>query len=140
MNKQEAYQALLDGYTIRNEYYSKEEWLKMNKKGEIKTEEGYTMYLDEWNRYQDPDGTYEWEVIGDADKLLHVNGYDINPTDLPVTMFNRGPVYDPSLILERGTKKQRAQVVRPVEPRSDINRNDPCMCGSGKKYKKCCGA
>ncbi|GIU47726.1 MULTISPECIES: PBPRA1643 family SWIM/SEC-C metal-binding motif protein [Shewanella] len=20
-----------------------------------------------------------------------------------------------------------------------INRNDPCTCGSGKKYKKCCG-
>jgi len=20
------------------------------------------------------------------------------------------------------------------------NRNDPCVCGSGKKYKKCCGA
>ncbi|MBP1582331.1 MAG: SEC-C domain-containing protein [Victivallales bacterium] len=20
-----------------------------------------------------------------------------------------------------------------------INRNDPCPCGSGKKYKKCCG-
>ena len=19
------------------------------------------------------------------------------------------------------------------------NRNDPCLCGSGKKYKKCCG-
>jgi len=19
------------------------------------------------------------------------------------------------------------------------NRNDPCVCGSGKKYKKCCG-
>jgi preprotein translocase subunit SecA len=31
----------------------------------------------------------------------------------------------------------------PVEPiRSDrekIPRNDPCPCGSGKKYKKCCG-
>jgi SEC-C motif domain protein len=23
---------------------------------------------------------------------------------------------------------------------SKINRNDPCRCGSGKKYKKCCGA
>ena len=23
---------------------------------------------------------------------------------------------------------------------SKINRNDPCPCGSGKKYKKCCGA
>ena len=21
-----------------------------------------------------------------------------------------------------------------------IGRNDPCTCGSGKKYKKCCGA
>ena len=24
-----------------------------------------------------------------------------------------------------------------VEPK--IGRNDPCPCGSGKKYKKCCG-
>lgn len=23
---------------------------------------------------------------------------------------------------------------------SKIGRNDPCPCGSGKKYKKCCGA
>ena len=22
---------------------------------------------------------------------------------------------------------------------ADIGRNDPCPCGSGKKYKKCCG-
>jgi SEC-C motif-containing protein len=22
----------------------------------------------------------------------------------------------------------------------DVGRNDPCPCGSGKKYKKCCGA
>jgi preprotein translocase subunit SecA len=28
------------------------------------------------------------------------------------------------------------QVVRPDK----IGRNDPCPCGSGKKYKKCCGA
>ena len=30
----------------------------------------------------------------------------------------------------------------PVEPiRTDVKpeRNDPCPCGSGKKYKKCCG-
>ena len=23
-------------------------------------------------------------------------------------------------------------------PRGKISRNDPCPCGSGKKYKKCC--
>jgi uncharacterized protein YecA (UPF0149 family) len=29
-----------------------------------------------------------------------------------------------------------------AEPRRDakIGRNDRCSCGSGKKYKKCCGA
>jgi len=28
-----------------------------------------------------------------------------------------------------------------VRPRKveKIGRNDPCSCGSGKKYKKCCG-
>lgn len=25
-------------------------------------------------------------------------------------------------------------------PRPKVGRNDPCPCGSGKKYKKCCGA
>ena len=29
---------------------------------------------------------------------------------------------------------------KPVEIHKKIGRNDPCPCGSGKKYKKCCGA
>jgi len=24
--------------------------------------------------------------------------------------------------------------------KGEVGRNDPCPCGSGKKYKKCCGA
>jgi uncharacterized protein YchJ len=28
--------------------------------------------------------------------------------------------------------------IRRSEPK--VGRNDPCPCGSGKKYKKCCGA
>nr|WP_245203734.1 SEC-C metal-binding domain-containing protein [Ammoniphilus resinae] len=27
-----------------------------------------------------------------------------------------------------------------VESKPKVGRNDPCTCGSGKKYKKCCGA
>ncbi len=27
---------------------------------------------------------------------------------------------------------------KPVQS-TKIGRNDPCLCGSGKKYKKCCG-
>lgn len=28
---------------------------------------------------------------------------------------------------------------RPARATSTIGRNDPCLCGSGLKYKKCCG-
>lgn len=28
--------------------------------------------------------------------------------------------------------------IKRIEPK--VGRNDPCSCGSGKKYKKCCGA
>lgn len=27
-----------------------------------------------------------------------------------------------------------------IDTTQKIGRNDPCPCGSGKKYKKCCGA
>ena len=30
--------------------------------------------------------------------------------------------------------------VDPVHVDAEPGRNDPCPCGSGKKYKKCCGA
>ncbi len=48
---------------------------------------------------------------------------------------------------------ERVQVAKPIIPAGDgtvapkqakkddkVGRNDPCPCGSGKKYKKCCGA
>jgi len=28
----------------------------------------------------------------------------------------------------------------PVVAEAKVGRNEPCSCGSGKKYKKCCGA
>ncbi len=35
-------------------------------------------------------------------------------------------------------KKEKSShtIIKPPK----IGRNDPCPCGSGKKYKKCCGA
>lgn len=29
--------------------------------------------------------------------------------------------------------------VEPIKAGKEVGRNDPCPCGSGKKYKKCCG-
>jgi hypothetical protein len=37
---------------------------------------------------------------------------------------------------EVSTKKPKKKVVLEAK----VGRNDPCPCGSGKKYKKCCGA
>jgi preprotein translocase subunit SecA len=42
-------------------------------------------------------------------------------TEGPVIFFNRGEDETPA---QSGRK---------------IGRNDPCPCGSGKKYKRCCG-
>lgn len=33
-----------------------------------------------------------------------------------------------------------AEKPKPIINASRIGRNDPCTCGSGKKFKKCCGA
>jgi len=33
----------------------------------------------------------------------------------------------------------QAEAPKPVRAGAKIGRNDPCPCGSGKKYKKCCG-
>ncbi len=40
------------------------------------------------------------------------------------------------------SRNEEAQTKQPIrkDPGKQIGRNDPCPCGSGKKYKKCCGA
>ena len=41
----------------------------------------------------------------------------------------------------RAREAKREQTARPAKTGSQpkIGRNEPCPCGSGKKYKKCCG-
>ncbi len=36
--------------------------------------------------------------------------------------------------------RERSNKGQPVRVEQKVGRNDPCPCGSGKKYKKCCGA
>ena len=42
------------------------------------------------------------------------------------------------ILLEQIFDQKAANKLRRTSNR-EINRNDPCLCGSGKKYKKCCG-
>ncbi|MDR1592847.1 MAG: preprotein translocase subunit SecA, partial [Prevotellaceae bacterium] len=34
---------------------------------------------------------------------------------------------------------RQQQVTQPIKAEKTVGRNDPCPCGSGKKYKNCCG-
>jgi preprotein translocase subunit SecA len=47
------------------------------------------------------------------------------------------------LTMSGGGEPARPAQAKSTRPRSDapkVGRNDPCPCGSGKKYKKCHGA
>lgn len=37
-----------------------------------------------------------------------------------------------------GHEHQKSEKQMPIINEKKIGRNDPCLCGSGKKYKKCC--
>ncbi|NQY49564.1 MAG: SEC-C domain-containing protein [Colwellia sp.] len=43
--------------------------------------------------------------------------------------------------VEENINELNSTLNKPTTTRFDKtpNRNDPCLCGSGKKYKKCCG-
>ncbi|MBE6560407.1 MAG: preprotein translocase subunit SecA [Ruminococcaceae bacterium] len=54
----------------------------------------------------------------------------------------RGPVMRPSAPARAPQNAAEAKTPapnRPVVNKNKVGRNDPCPCGSGKKYKKCCG-
>jgi preprotein translocase subunit SecA len=43
------------------------------------------------------------------------------------------------VVSEVNSEVSAEQKARPVRSGPRVGRNDPCPCGSGKKYKKCCG-
>ncbi|MDP2940961.1 MAG: preprotein translocase subunit SecA [Candidatus Omnitrophota bacterium] len=62
-----------------------------------------------------------------SQELLHPEAAKFQPAQ---------PVAEPETIASHQAE-QRHQPVQLSHPK--VGRNDPCPCGSGKKYKKCCG-
>jgi curved DNA-binding protein CbpA len=61
----------------------------------------------------------------DPDKMLYHRSKKLNRLKRKAGIYDEEPEYAPE------------QPIRRAQPK--IGRNDPCPCGSGKKYKKCCG-
>jgi preprotein translocase subunit SecA len=91
-------------------------------------------------------------AIGQVDP---VRAYQIEGYDMFQEMINKIQEDTVRYLfnIEKEVKVQRRQVVKPtasnhggedakakpVEKKEEAGRNDACPCGSGKKYKKCCG-
>lgn len=80
-------------------------------------------------------------ISGLWQKIAKLAGLEASPTPLPPTHSLRGTNrldetkirIIPPLIDARPIAPHRIVLVKP-----QVGRNDPCLCGSGKKYKKCC--
>ncbi len=59
------------------------------------------------------------------------------PKPEPQQKFQEARVYDPAAAQQRPQEIKKQQTVKNTEKK--VGRNDPCPCGSGKKYKNCCG-
>ena len=67
-------------------------------------------------------------------KVLHVYR-----TYFPDTQGGLEEVIRQICLNTRAEGVESAETVQPIERQeTKVGRNDPCPCGSGKKYKKCC--
>jgi preprotein translocase subunit SecA len=78
--------------------------------------------------FQDLIGRIKEETIS---RLFRVRIMPAEPMPVPATPSPAG------LLLSHGDETAREKSVK--REGKKVGRNDPCPCGSGKKYKKCCG-
>ncbi|QDW66629.1 UPF0149 family protein [Luteimonas granuli] len=106
--------------------------------------EGVALRENEWDAWLD---AHDWieDVFDAIDRLL--TGEALNPDDptaeaMPVDYRERlGIILDiPGMMADLNHHRVLALTPRtPIRREVETGRNDACPCGSGKKYKRCCG-
>ncbi len=68
-------------------------------------------------------------------------GEEVAPPPPPVEKTSADVTYSRGEDEAEEEEEHEQEKIQPVEREGEkVGRNDPCSCGSGKKYKKCCGA
>jgi preprotein translocase subunit SecA len=63
-----------------------------------------------------------------------------SPPSAPVQPARDPSAKDPSDVVKEATSAmEKMEKAKPKRVGPKVGRNDPCPCGSGKKYKQCCG-
>ena len=87
--------------------------------------EGYDMFAAMMSR-----------IKGDVlDRLFHIQA--VRGEEPPPVI--RQPAAPPRLSFNRGDAEEQKPQAPVLRTADKVGRNDPCPCGSGKKYKKCHG-
>jgi uncharacterized protein YchJ len=78
----------------------------------------------------------EWWACFEGNEQLH--------DDMANSLLDAATEYIPQEEVDQFRKRQETHYSNPtpgepVRTKPKIGRNEPCPCGSGKKYKKCCG-
>ena len=94
------------------------------------------------NAYAQRDPVIEYRLVGSDmydEMLANISNdtvkYVLGATPAADTL-ERSQVATPTTTSHGGDDSIKKQ---PVVKKEKVGRNDPCPCGSGKKYKKCCG-
>ena len=95
-------------------------------------------------RQQDPTQAYQIEGSNMFEDMIHSIKVDtvriLFHTKIEVETPQRESVIGSTKTAAvHGQNNQEEQKQQPVRNDIKIGRNDPCPCGSGKKYKSCCG-
>lgn len=72
------------------------------------------------------------------DVVSHIFHLNVDQFDEHELEAKREKELDQMNMLLQATSEGRKETAQ--RPEDKVGRNDPCSCGSGKKYKKCCGA
>jgi len=100
--------------------------------------ESYALFEDMWERVEDHvvRFLYHAEPVEELEaRRRQVRGQELRPqmAELAASRAQQEQVANTPV-----GQPSRPTTVRRTQPK--VGRNDPCPCGSGKKYKRCCGA
>lgn len=126
MKKIQALEIMLQGGYVRHQNYSPEEHIHMES-SHIIDESGYdmgTIHDEFWSQIQ------KWEEDWEEVEDIVVTRPPFNSRVYPIhNIYENLPNYqDPFYSVPQ---------YRRSSPK--VQRNEPCTCGSGKKFKQCCG-
>lgn len=87
---------------------------------------------------RDPLNEYRNEAFGMFQGMIEAIQEDVATYILRVTPKVTTKVPEQPQNVSENRYKEEEQVRKPHRSGEQVGRNDPCPCGSGKKYKKCC--